>query len=201
MSAGRLGGGARLFALGHVGDDDADADHLVGAVPDRVVADEPVAQLARGCRGVACGREIEDRVAAVEHPPVVRLDRRSSLVPEHLAERPAEVLLGREAVDRRERLVHAHEAEVGVHEGEAHWRRGEERVDHGQRVLGVAPCRLGLAEESRVVDRRRGAACEVTRDGEIALVVAAAALGRDEGDRPEHPVARDERHAHRGAQA
>ena len=194
------GRGSRPLALCHVADHDAHADHLVGGISDRVVADEPVACLAGRRPRAALDGEIEDRLAGFEHVPVMRLDRAGELLPEDLAQRPAEMLLGGEPVGSGQSLVHAHVPVVGVHEGQSDGRGREDRVHDRERVERLPASRLRLAEEQRVVDSGRRAPRKVLRRREVALVVATARLCCDEGDRSEDAVASDERHAHGRAQ-
>ncbi len=60
---------------------------------------------------------------------------------------------------------------------------------------------FGFAEQTGVVDGDRSAPCQVLGRPELGLLVAPAALGRDERDRPERAVPGHERNAHRRLQS
>ena len=128
---------------------------------------------------------MDDRLARLEHAPVERLeDGRERR--DHLGERPADVLLGREPVERRERVVDADVAKVVVPEADPDRRRHEQRVELRERLL----CR---PEEQGVVDRDRGPARDLVRELEVERAEAASRLARAQRDRPEHPAPRLER--------
>ena len=116
--------------------------------------------------------QIEDGLAGLEHLAVHWLDFRRELVAEDVAQSAAEVLLRRQAVHLRERVVHANVVEVRVHQRQADRCGREDCVDDGQRLLGFVSRGLGVAVEPRVVDGDRRATGEVLRDREIWLVVA-----------------------------
>ena len=165
--ASSLGGGACLLAVGHIGDDDADADHRVRGVADRVVADQPVSRLGGRVGRSPLDGKVEDRLAGLEHVPVVRLDRSRQLVPDHVADRAPEMLLRGKPVDAGEGVVHADVVKARVHERQADRRGGEHRVDDSQRLLRMLTGRLCFPKELRVVDRYRSAPRKVVRRGEI----------------------------------
>jgi hypothetical protein len=147
-----LGRRACLFPLGDVGDHDADTDLVVVDVENRVVADEPVPCVVRRRRQRPLDVEIEDGLARLEHLAMERLDLGGELLAEHVSERAAEVLVDGNPVQRRERLVHPHIAEVRVHERQSDRRRSENGVDDGEGLLRVAARVFGCAEQARVVD-------------------------------------------------
>ena len=131
--------------------------------------------------------QIEDGLAGLENLAVNRLDLRRELVAEDVAQSASGVLLRRQAVHLRERVVHANVVEARVHQRQADRCGREDCVDDGNRRVGFVLRGLGVAVELRVVDGDRCAAGEVLRDREGLLVAAAAALGRDEGDRAQDP--------------
>ncbi len=65
--------------------------------------------------------------------------------------------------------------------------------------LGAGVHRLPV--QARVVDGAGGVAGEILGHGDVPRAVASPRLGRDQRQRSEHPVARDERHAHVRANA
>ena len=89
---------------------------MIVHVEDRVVADEPVVYVVRPRRQRSLDMKIEDGLARLEHLAVKRLDLCGELLSEHLSECAAEVFLDGDPVQRRERVVHPHIAEVRVHE-------------------------------------------------------------------------------------
>ena len=96
------------------------------------------------------------------------------------------MLLGREPVDRGERVVDADEAEVAVPEADPDRRRDEQRVELRVRLLRGA-------EEEGVVDRLRRPARDLVGEVEIGLAEPPPRLAGTERDRPEQAAARLER--------
>lgn len=199
-SAGRLRVRACAFALRDVRDHDADADLLVRSVAHRVVADQPVARVFGHSGDGLLDVQVEDGLAGLEDLAMERLDLRRQVFAENLAQSAAEVCFGRSPIHPCQGVVHAHVVEARIHEREADRSGSEEGVDYGQRLLRFVPCRLCVAIKLRIVDRDRRAPREVLRHFEVRLVVAAAALRRNECDRSENSVASDERNAHRRLQ-
>ena len=88
------------LAVGDLHDHRADPDHLALGRVHRVVAREPVAALAHLQRRVVGRLGVHDRLARLEHTPVER-DEDGRELADDLPEVAADVLLGREPVDRR----------------------------------------------------------------------------------------------------
>jgi hypothetical protein len=89
---------------------------------------------------------------------VERLDLGGEVLPEHVSEGTAGMLLAREPVHCCERLVDPDVAEARVHERQSDRSCGENRVDDGEGLLCFTSRALRLAEQAGVVDRDRGAA-------------------------------------------
>ena len=129
---------------------------------------------------------VDDRLARLEDAPVERLEhgreRRN-----HFGERPPDVLLGRQAVQRGERVVDADEAQIAVPEPDPDRRRDEQRIELRKRLL----CR---SEEERVVDRHRGAPGHLGGELEVRRPEAPLRLARPQRDRAEDAPTRLQRH-------
>jgi hypothetical protein len=100
---------------------------------------------------------------------------------DHLREPSPDVLLGGELVDLRERVVHAHEAELPVPEADPDGRRDEQRVELREGALR-------LVEEEGIVDRERGPTRDVGRELEVVGGELPSRLARAERDRAEQPA-------------
>ena len=96
------------------------------------------------------------------------------------------MLLGREAVDLRERVVHAQVAQVAVPEADRDGRGDEQRVEPRVR-------RLHLRVQARVLDAERDPRRDVRREGQVVLAVAPAGLAGSERERADRAAAGDER--------
>ena len=145
-----------------------------------------MAPLAHLQGGVVGRLRVHDRLARLEHAAVERNEHRRELA-DDVAEVAADVLLRREPVDRGERVVDPHEAEVAVPEADPDRRRDEQRVQLRVRLLCAA-------EEQRVVDRECRTPRELACEGEVEVAEAPARLARAERDRAQHPTPRLERH-------
>ena len=145
-----------------------------------------MAALADDQRVVVGRLGVNERLTRFEHLPVEGFQRRRERR-DHLLERTAHVLLRRPAIDRRERIVHAHEAELPIPEADPHRRGHEQGVELSVRLL----C---SAEETRVVDRERRPPRNLMRELELALPEAAPGFARPERDRSQQPAARLQRH-------
>ena len=174
------------LAIGDLHDHRADPDHLAAGRVHRVVAGQPVAPLAHLQGGVVGRLRVHDRLARLEHAAVER-DEHGRELADDFAEVTADVLLRREPVDRRERVVDPHEAEVAVPEADPDRGRDEQRVQLRVRLLRCA-------EEQRVVDRERRTPRELACEREVELAEAPARLAGTERDRAQHPAPRLERH-------
>jgi hypothetical protein len=94
-------------------------------------------------------------------------------------------------VEGGERLVDAHEAQIAIHERQAHRRRREDGVEQTQGALGAVV-------QARVVDGDGAALRERVGEDEVGRDVVAPRARREQRHRAEDPSARGQRDDHVG---
>ena len=104
---------------------------VIAAAAHRVVADQPVAELAGGGRRLARHLPIDHRFAGLEHQADVGPDLIGHPV-EQFAQRSPDVSLGRQTVDHRQRVVDPQVPQLPVEEPQTDGRRFQDRVEQGQ---------------------------------------------------------------------
>ncbi|OEZ96019.1 hypothetical protein DUGA2_64000 [Duganella sp. HH101] len=153
------------FELGHVHQQAGDADDAAVGAELRIVADHPVAQLVRRGGRVAGALQAGQRAAAVEHGAVVGQHAAPHFgVGDHLGHVAAQVGDHRLAVQRRQVVVEADEAQLLVDIAEADRRGGVQGFQLGavlfqlHGAVGHQLFQLGLVAAQVALQRAEGQA-------------------------------------------
>jgi hypothetical protein len=138
-----------LLEFGDVDEYGADPDDLP-LYADWVKALQPKVEPARVLRCLGGNFHVEHGLAAGQDVSVGGLELWPELR-DDLGHRPAEVVLHRDAVDRRGLFVDSHEAKVGIDEGEPDGGGGLQRVEDAKGLSGLLLCLVHRLCQSRLL--------------------------------------------------
>ena len=128
-----------FLALGYVGHDDPDSEHLSVDL-NGVVARKPVLKVGLTLR-LALDLHVHRRLAGFQHV-TVHVPHLGPHLWDHFGDRPADVLMSRSSIDFGKLLVDANDPAIAIDEGKAN-RRGQLERFHERQRLGCMSLQVG----------------------------------------------------------